>query len=237
MGITRVSGADINHPEGPIVAFSAASGFPELVATAPSLTTTDCNTMVMLFYSNKKNATWTPPAGTIEVYDDPNNQQGLTSNMMSYFIQSEAGRTGDLSATASISENWVAQAIAIRPLVVDLESARINPLSSELIPELLKSEDLSSLQEEEVLAELKAYPNPVKDKLNLRLRGFVEEAPNESSLVLSDALGRSLPWNGVWYEDESRLEIDFSQMKVGFYVINIKTLYGVKSIRVIKKSQ
>jgi hypothetical protein len=106
-----------------------------------------------------------------------------------------------------------------------------------LIPELLKSEDLSSLQEEEVLAELKAYPNPVKDKLNLRLRGLVEEAPNESSLVLSDALGRSLPWNGVWYEDESRLEIDFSQMKVGFYVININTLQGVKSIRVIKKSQ
>jgi hypothetical protein len=237
MGITRISGADINHPEGPIATFSRASGFPSLVATAPSLTTPDCNTMVMLFYSNKKNATWTPAAGTIEVYDDPNNQQGLTSNMMSYYIQTDPGQTGDLSATASMSENWVAQAIAIRPLVINLESARINPLSSEAITELTISEGLSTLQGDEVTGELLAYPNPVKDRLNLRLRGVVEDMPSETSLEISDAMGRSLPWKGVWHDSESRLELDFSQMNVGFYIINIRTLYGIKSIRVIKKSQ
>jgi hypothetical protein len=87
-----------------------------------------------------------------------------------------------------------------------------------------------------VSGEIIAYPNPVKDRLNLRLKGIVEDAPTESSLGISDAMGRSLPWNGVWHEKESRLELDFSQMNVGLYIINIRTLYGMKSIRVIKKS-
>jgi hypothetical protein len=86
-------------------------------------------------------------------------------------------------------------------------------------------------------SKVSVYPNPVKDRLNLSLIGLVEDVPTESSLVISDAMGRSLPWKGVWHENESRLELDFSQMKVGFYVININTLYGVKSIRVVKKSQ
>jgi len=237
MGITRVSGADVNHRDGPIVAFSGASGSPALIATAPSLTTTYCNTMVMTFYTNKKNATWTPRVGTIEVYDDPNNQQGLTSNMMSYYIQSDPGPTGNLSATASMSENWVAQAIAIRPLAINPESARTKPLPGERFTELSISEGISTLQLDDIPGELKAFPNPVKDRMNLILRGLVEEEPNESSLVILDAMGRSHQLPRTWYENESRLELDFSEMHVGFYIINIKTLNGVKSIRVIKKSR
>jgi hypothetical protein len=134
-----------------------------------------------------------------------------------------------------MSENWVAQAIAIRPLVINSVSARINPLSGETVSELSKSEGLSTLQGDEVTGELLAYPNPVRDRLNLKLKGVVEDMPSETSLEISDAMGRSLPWKGVWHESESRLELDFSQMNIGFYIINIRTLTGVKSIRVIKK--
>jgi hypothetical protein len=237
MGISRVRGADINHPDGPIAAFSGLSGSQGFVATAPSLTIEECNTMVMLFYTNKKNATWTPPVGTIEVYDDPNNQQGLTSNMMSYFIQSEPGKTGDLKASASMSEHWVAHAIAIRPLITSLESARTKPLSGESLTELSVSEDVSKLGQDGPSGQLKAYPNPVKDRMNLILRGLVQEEPNESSLVILDAMGRTHRLPQVWYGNESRLELDFSQMHIGFYIINIQTLEGVKSIRVIKQTQ
>ncbi|MCL6257633.1 S8 family serine peptidase [Aquiflexum sp. TKW24L] len=234
MGISRVSGADINHPDGPIASFSGLSGAQGFVATAPSLITIDCNTMVMLFYTNKKNATWTPPTGTIEVYDDPNDQQGLTSNMMSYFIQREPGETGDLSATASLSEHWVAQAIAIRPLASNLNSARIRALSGEPMTEMSISEESSSRQIEEVSGEIKVYPNPVKDRLSLSLRGLVEEEPTESSLIILDAMGRSLALPRTWHQSDSRMELDFSQMHVGLYIINIRTNQGVKSIRVIK---
>jgi hypothetical protein len=53
-----------------------------------------------------------------EVYDDPNSQEGLTSNMMAYFVQAEAGATGTQTAIASRSETWVAQ---ILPIVGELE--------------------------------------------------------------------------------------------------------------------
>jgi hypothetical protein len=239
MGISRVRGAHINHPEGPIVVSSGLSGAQSLIATAPSLTTVDCNTMVLLFFANKKDATWTAPVGTLEVYDDPNTQQGLTSNMMAYYIQSDPGESGDLSATASVSDHWVAQAIAIRPLplVSNLQSARTQPLSSEINSELAVSEEISTLQQDEPSGELIAYPNPVKDRMSLSLRGLVEEEPNSSSLVILDAMGRSHQLPKVWFENESRLELDFSQMHVGFYIINIRTLDGVKSVRVIKHNQ
>lgn len=239
IGISRVSGADINHPDGPILASSGLSGAQSLIATAPSLTTVQCNTMVMLFYTNKKDATWMPPAGTIEVYDDPNTQQGLTSNMMSYYIQGEPGRTGDFRATASISEHWAAQAIAIRPLppVTNLQSARTQTLTSETISEVSIPKGVSTLEEDGTSGELIAYPNPVKDRMSLSLKGLVKEEPTSFSLVVLDALGRSHQLPNVWFENESRLELDFSQMHVGFYIININTLEGVKSIRVIKQIQ
>jgi hypothetical protein len=233
LGITRVVGADIAHPDGPIVASSGASGSTAFVATAPSLTTVDCNTMVMAFYTNKKNATWTEPVGTIKVYDDPNNQQGLTSNMMSYFIQTDPGRTGDLSATASLAESWVAQAIAIRPRVNNNQASRLLAQAIEPIVEL--PEGVSAVFGEEVIGELNAYPNPVRNKLNLSLKGYFEMAPDESSLILSDAMGRILSWQGTWHQKERMLEMDFSTMKTGLYIINIRTTKGIKSFRVIKR--
>jgi hypothetical protein len=237
MGISRISGADINHPDGPIAAYSGASGPSSLIATAPSLTTADCNNMVMVFYTNKKDATWTPPAGTIEVYDDPNTRQGLTSNMMAYYIQSDPGQTGNLSAIASLSESWVAQAIAIRPRAANPANARVQQAPSKNMTESSVSEVKSTVDLEDQPGEIVAYPNPVINRLSLSLKGLVEVEPNEFSLVVLDAMGRSHQLPQIWYMDESRLELDFSQMHTGFYIINIKTLDGIKSIRVIKKSQ
>ena len=233
MGIARVVGADVTHKAGPIVTFSGASGTTAFEATAPSLTTVDCNTLVLAFFTNKKNATWTPPSGTIEAYDDPNNQQGLTSNMMSYFVQTDPGKTGNLTAIASQAESWVAQAIAIRPKVNNTQSARLLPTVAEPILEV--SESVSAVFGEEVIGELKAYPNPVTDKLNLSLQGYFETAPDESSMILTDAMGRILPWQGTWNQKEGMMEMDFSTMNTGLYIINIRTTQGIKSIRVIKK--
>ena len=70
-------------------------------ATAPSITTSVANALVLAFYTNKKDATWTPATGTTEVYDSPNTQQGLTSNMMAYYINTTAGATGSKTAKAS----------------------------------------------------------------------------------------------------------------------------------------
>jgi carbonic anhydrase/acetyltransferase-like protein (isoleucine patch superfamily) len=205
MGIIRVSGADINHPDGPIAAFSGASGGRAFVATAPSLTTEDCNSLVMLFYTNKTNATWTQPSGTVKVYDDPNNKEGLTSNMMAYFVQGDAGNTGPQGAIASKSESWVAQAIAVRPLrISNASSARI--LTEDMVESSVMtiSDTPSTLDADGALGQIKAYPNPVSDRLNISLKGFVEEEPSDNSLVILDAMGRPHFVPRAWFGDESR---------------------------------
>jgi hypothetical protein len=237
MGITRVTGADINHPDGPISAFSGNSGMRAFEATAPSLSVEDNNSMVMLFFTNKTKATWTPPSGAIEVYDVPNDQEGLTSNMMAYFIKNDPGNTGNMTAIASLSEDWVAQAIAIRPgkPKSNTQSARVFTGESESDPDLILSEENPMMELDEISGQIKVYPNPVKDRLNLSLKGSVVEEPNDNSLVIFDALGRVQYIQRTWHPDESRLELDFSSVGKGLYVINIRTLQGIKTIRVMKQ--
>ena len=112
IGITRIEGAD---PNNPINAHGGAFGHDDDDVKAPSITTSVYNALVMAFYTNKKDATWTPANGTTEVYDRPNTQQGLTSNMMAYYVKSSPGATGSKTAKPSREEVWVAQQIGIRP--------------------------------------------------------------------------------------------------------------------------
>jgi hypothetical protein len=225
MGISRISGADVTHKDGPIVIDSGASGASGMVATAPSLTTAECNTLVLAFFTNKQNATWTAPSGFTEVYDDPNNQQGLTSNMMAFTVRNDPGQTGDISARASVGESWAAQAIAIRPKASET-NLRIVP--SEII------EKKPGVLVEEELGMIKAYPNPVKGIFNIELNGYLDETPSLSSIALHDALGRTLNWKGTWSPEDRRIEVDFSELNPGIYFIRIQTKTGMKSIRVIK---
>jgi hypothetical protein len=225
MGISRISGADVNHKDGPIVTDSGASGASAMVATAPSLTTAECNTLVLAFFTNKQNATWTAPSGFTEVYDDPNNQQGLTSNMMAFSLRNDPGPTGEISARASVGESWAAQAIAVRPKAKGVILRTTSEITVERNPIAFMEEELGMI---------KTYPNPVKDKFNIILNGYLDEAPSLSSLALHDALGRTLNWKGTWNADERRIELDFSDLNSGIYFIRIQTKNGLKSIRVIK---
>lgn len=112
-GISRISGANITTPID-ASAGTTGGGNAGINTIAPSITTTTPNTLVLAFYSNKKNATFTPASGTIERYDAPNNSSGLTSNMLATYVQAALGTTGTRTAVASVEEKWVAQKIAIR---------------------------------------------------------------------------------------------------------------------------
>jgi MSHA biogenesis protein MshQ len=111
VGMSRISGA---YTLSPIHASNGATGTSGTSVTAPSVTTTKLNTLVLAFYTNKKHATYTPASTTTERYDAPNSAEGLPSNMMATFVQATAGATGNKVATASEGESWVGQQIAIR---------------------------------------------------------------------------------------------------------------------------
>jgi MSHA biogenesis protein MshQ len=110
IGISRITGADTSDP---IDVHGGQTGSGSSV-TAPSVTTTAANDLVLAFYTNKKAATYTPAGTTTERYDVPNSSGGLPSNMMASFVQTSAGATGNRNATASESEAWVGQQVAIQ---------------------------------------------------------------------------------------------------------------------------
>jgi hypothetical protein len=109
-GISRISGAD---PAVPVQASSSKTGSSGNV-TAASVTTKTSNTLVLAFFSNRRNATYTPDASTVEQYDAPNMTNGLPSNMLSMFGKTAAGSTGNKIAIPSRSDRqWAAQQVVI----------------------------------------------------------------------------------------------------------------------------
>ncbi|HLG33609.1 MAG TPA: hypothetical protein VI757_01910, partial [Bacteroidia bacterium] len=113
LGISRITGAEQSYPIEVFSGSTGNSGNPN----APSVTTLSNNTLILCYYTNKKNATYTPAATTTERYDAPNAAEGQPSNMMASFVHTSGG-TGNLQATASDNtERWVTQQIAIIPSI------------------------------------------------------------------------------------------------------------------------
>ncbi|PCI93680.1 MAG: hypothetical protein COB15_15995, partial [Flavobacteriales bacterium] len=108
--LSRITGA---HPSSPIDTYNGTMGSSGNV-TAPSLTTSYNSALVLNYYTNKKAATYTAAAGTIEQFDIPNIVGDNPSLMMATYEQPTAGPTGDKDATPSVPERWVGLQIAVR---------------------------------------------------------------------------------------------------------------------------
>jgi len=185
----------------------------------------------MAFYTNKKDATWTAQAGTTELYDRPNMQQGLTSNMMAYYTQPDAGITGSKTATASLAEYWVAQQIAVKP---KQNTGSSSGRSADLAAENSYSEESQSFSDPN--SGVQAYPNPVRDRVVIQIDDLTDEPSNEDVHIL-DRVGKSYQVKSEWDAQNKLLEIDFAQMGTGIYFIRVNTTSGNKSVRVMKVSE
>jgi len=108
--ISRISGAD---PEKPRDNSARATGKKGNVVAA-SVTTRKDNTLVLAYYTNRRNASYTPDLSTIERYDEPNTAGDLPSNMLATFEQAKAGATGNKTAIPSKADSrWVGIQISI----------------------------------------------------------------------------------------------------------------------------
>ncbi len=112
--IHAYSGVDTASP------IDASGGAPapaaSVTATAPSITTTVPNTMLVAFFANLADSTWTPPAGFTERADlIGTSPTQFTSLLSADALRAAAGDTGPVSATASKSSGNAAQLIALRP--------------------------------------------------------------------------------------------------------------------------
>jgi hypothetical protein len=227
IGISRIVGAD---PNNPIDAVNSANGTKSATPTAPSINTTMCNDLVLTFFTNKKDSYWDHPAGTDEIYDQPNTQNGLIANMLAAYVQSDKGATGSKSARPSISDVWVAQQIAIRPaLGRSGANARGNTIAA-------TTSDLKETApiEEQTAAVVIGYPNPVRDFLNITIEGITEQ-PNPSNVMIVDRIGRSYPVKATWEQRNNALQVDLSDLNKGLYLIKVSVSTGTQVLKIYKE--
>jgi hypothetical protein len=116
-GISAYSGVDTARPIDASGAIMNASGTS---VTAPSITTTVANTMLVQLASVNAEGTLTPPAGMTEAWEatSPNTTAGNTRDVLSsssYALQAVAGSTGNKAATASLPGAGIGVLLALRP--------------------------------------------------------------------------------------------------------------------------
>lgn len=127
IGCSRISNVDATD----IVNASSGKTGEGTNVKASSITTTMSNTLIFCFYTNKKDAHYSPHNSTTERYDKPNTSEGQPSNMLATYIYSSTGTSGDKTALASEEEKWAAQQISIN---YSSSSTPIKLINFETIP-------------------------------------------------------------------------------------------------------
>jgi hypothetical protein len=111
-GILRYVGVDTTDPIDASTAGAGNSSSP----TAPSVTTTSANELVVALFGSDSTGTFTPPSGMTERYDVHNTiGPAAPATEAADVTQASAGATGAKTATATVSARWVAQLIALNP--------------------------------------------------------------------------------------------------------------------------
>ena len=116
-GITAYRGVD---PAQPVDAVNATMNSPGTAVSAPSITTTVANTMLVQLVGVNAEGTLTAPAGMTEAWEaaSPNTTAGNTRDVLSsssYALQAAAGPTGNRVATASLPGAGIGVLLALRP--------------------------------------------------------------------------------------------------------------------------
>jgi len=104
VGMSVFRGVDTSNP---IDQQNSQTGMSFSSITAPSVTTTAANAMLVAFYTLEAgDQSFSPGLGMSEAYDEEenNNNNGISS-MMAYVLQASAGASGDKQATASKSND------------------------------------------------------------------------------------------------------------------------------------
>ena len=85
----------------------------------------------------------------------------------------------------------------------------------------------------EMPKEVSVFPNPVIDYVTLSFDDSMEQ-PSSSDILIVDRVGRPVPVKAIWYQETHQLEVDFSDMNKGLYIIKVNTQDGTKTVKVLK---
>jgi RHS repeat-associated protein len=111
-GIVAYSGVDTTTP---IDVSGGQANTASTSVTAPSVTTTVANAMVVGFFGLDNDATFTPPSGMTERWDLDVQGTNDEASEAADVVKATAGATGTKVATATVSDTSIGQLIALKP--------------------------------------------------------------------------------------------------------------------------
>lgn len=125
--IALVTGADTSSPVD--VSATYTSGFTSSTAqTAPTVTTTVADTLLLNFYCCSQNATWSPASSQTEVSDVTD---GLSfAAELTKLAVASSGATGTKTSTCTATAIWVSMSVAIKPAPSLIKSVGSVPIAS-----------------------------------------------------------------------------------------------------------
>jgi len=132
-GILRYTGVDTTNPVDVSNGTTNNNNQPQ----APSVTTTVANDRVIGLYGLDTNGSFTPASGLTERYDVTNTSTSGPATEAADYTQVIAGSTGNKTATATASNNWAAQLVALKPVSLGAPSITLNRPSNRADGDLL----------------------------------------------------------------------------------------------------
>ncbi len=114
-GMTAYANVDTTNPVNAIGAMTNVSGTS---VTAPSISTTVANTMLVQVVAVNAEGSLTPPAGMTEAWEAGSPNSGSTRDVLassSYAVQAATGATGSRVATGTLPGQSIGVLLALRP--------------------------------------------------------------------------------------------------------------------------
>ncbi len=175
----------------PINAFSGQANASSTSVTAPSVTTTASNAMVVGFFGlATAQALFTSPAGMVERYDVSSNALPGTASAASDVIQAAPGASGNKVATADKAAVNIGQLIALRPAATLLADYHFDECSYTGVGA-------------EVIDSTGSYNATAKNSLNTSTPGVVQRYGNFNTYATYAQTAISIPgeWTlSVWFK-------------------------------------
>lgn len=164
----------------------------------------------------------------IIVNRDMNAPRNVTVNLNEFPVTDGSYETLQLSSLPA-SETFISHsnnALKYNSVVVNSNSFTISVPALSTTAVLLQSTSTGILSSKNQVDNIKIYPNPAKNNLNINIQSNIAEP---TQITLFDQAGRSIKTYALDYDGYSTVNMDLSSLSEGFYLLSVKNNHCVST--------
>lgn len=152
---------------------------------------------------------------------DMNSARNVTVNLNDFSVANENYKTLQLSSLPSTEtfKSHTNNALKENQVTVNSNSFTISVPALSTTAVLLKSAITGTNEIKNQTDNIRIFPNPVRDNLNISIQSSLAE---QTQIIVFDQAGRKIISSVVNYDGHSPIKIDLSSLADGFYFLSVK---------------